>query len=43
MTINEYIVNFRRGEREKTLNDVLDLLAYYHEAQKRYGEINPSA
>lgn len=42
-TINEYIVNFRRGEREKNLNDTLDLLVQYHEAQKRYNEINPSA
>jgi len=40
-TINEYIVNFRRGEREKNLNDTLDLLVQYHEAQKRYNEINP--
>jgi len=42
-TINEYIVNFKRGEREKNLNDTLDLLAQYHEAQKRYNEINPGS
>ncbi|MGQ9925722.1 MAG: PH domain-containing protein [Chloroflexaceae bacterium] len=42
-TINEYIVNFRRAAREKNLNDTLDLLAQYHEAQKRYNEINPGS
>ncbi|MFQ3663930.1 MAG: PH domain-containing protein [Chloroflexaceae bacterium] len=42
-TINEYVVNFKRGEREKNLNDTLDLLAQYHEAQKRYNEINPGS
>lgn len=38
--INEYNVRFKRGEKEKALNDTLDLLARYHEAQQRHNELN---
>lgn len=38
--INDYIVNFKRGEKAKTLEDTLDLLTRYHEAQRRHNELN---
>lgn len=37
--INDYIVQFKRGEKAKTLNDTVELLARYHEAQRRHNEL----
>jgi hypothetical protein len=39
--LNDYIVNFKRGEKAKTLEDTLELIARYHEAQRRHNELNP--
>lgn len=38
--INTYYVEFKRQEKEKALNDTLDLLRHYHAAQQRHNEIN---
>jgi hypothetical protein len=38
--INTYYVEFKRQEKEKSLNDTLDLLRHYHAAQQRHNEIN---
>jgi hypothetical protein len=38
--INTYYVEFKRQEKEKSLNDTLDLLRHYHNAQQRHNEIN---
>lgn len=38
--INDYIVNFKRDEKARSLNDTLELLSRYHEAQKRHNELN---
>jgi hypothetical protein len=37
--INDYIVNFKRGEKAKNLEDTLELLNRYHEAQRRHNEL----
>jgi hypothetical protein len=39
MVINDYIVQFKRGEKAKALDDTLELLARYHEAQRRHNEL----
>lgn len=33
--INDYLSTFKRGEKERNLNDTVALLRHYHEAQKR--------
>jgi hypothetical protein len=38
--INDYQVAFKRGEKEKNLNDTLSLLKHYHAAQQRHNELN---
>ncbi|MEI7643358.1 MAG: PH domain-containing protein [Chloroflexales bacterium] len=38
--INDYQVAFKRGEKEKNLNDTLNLLRHYHTAQQRHSELN---
>jgi Bacterial PH domain len=38
--INDYIVQFKRGESLKNLDNTADLLARYHEAQRRHNELN---
>jgi hypothetical protein len=38
--INDYQVAFKRGEKEKNLNDTLTLLKHYHAAQQRHNELN---
>ncbi|MEI8306330.1 MAG: PH domain-containing protein [Chloroflexales bacterium] len=38
--VNDYQVAFKRGEKEKNLNDTLSLLKHYHAAQLRYNELN---
>ncbi|NJN17983.1 MAG: PH domain-containing protein [Oscillochloris sp.] len=38
-TINDYYVSFKNGEKEKNLNDTLELLRHYHLAQQRHDEI----
>ncbi len=38
-TVNDYLLDFKRGEKERSLDDALTLLRYYHEAQKRHNEI----
>lgn len=38
-TINEYIAQARKVEKDKSLNDVLNLLKYYHEEQVSRNEI----
>lgn len=39
--VNDYVVNFKRGEKAKNLDDTLELLNRYHEAQRRHNELNP--
>lgn len=39
--INDYIVGFKRNEKARTLDDTLELLNRYHEAQRRHNEITP--
>jgi hypothetical protein len=39
--INDYIVSFKRNEKARTLEDTLELLNRYHEAQRRHNEIIP--
>lgn len=38
--INDYIVNFKRGEKAKALEDTVALLERYHAAQMRHDELN---
>jgi hypothetical protein len=38
--ISDYIVQFKRGEKAKTLDDTVELLTRYHEAQQRHNELN---
>lgn len=38
-TINDYLAEYKKGEKERSLNDTLTLLQHYHEAQKRRHEI----
>jgi hypothetical protein len=38
--INDYQAEFKRGEKERALNDTLMLLRHYHEAQQRHNELN---
>ncbi len=38
--INDYQVAFKRGEKEKNLNDTLALLKHYHAAQQRHSELS---
>ncbi len=38
-TVNDYILQFKAGEKERSLNDSLTLLRHYHEAQQRHQEI----
>jgi hypothetical protein len=37
--INDYQLTFKRGEKEKNLNDTLSLLKHYHDAQQRHQEL----
>jgi hypothetical protein len=37
-TINDYIVQFKQGERDKAFNDVLDVLKLYHKDQQQQGQ-----
>ncbi|MBX0327484.1 PH domain-containing protein [Oscillochloris sp. ZM17-4] len=37
--INDYQLAFKRGEKEKNLNDTLSLLKHYHDAQQRHQEL----
>lgn len=39
--INDYVVKFKRNEKSQALNDTLELLNRYHEAQRRHNELNP--
>jgi hypothetical protein len=39
--INDYVVAFKRNEKARTLDDTLELLTRYHEAQRRHNEIIP--
>jgi hypothetical protein len=41
--INDYIVQFKRGEKARTLEDAVALLESYHEAQLRHDELNRQA
>jgi hypothetical protein len=34
-TVNDYIVQFKQGERDKAFNDVLDVLKLYHKDQQQ--------
>lgn len=38
--INDYQVDFKRGEKERAMNDTLTLLRHYHTAQQRHNELN---
>jgi hypothetical protein len=38
-TINDYLTDFRKREKERTLQDALALLKQYHMLQKNYGEL----
>jgi hypothetical protein len=38
--INDYIVSFKREDKARTLNDTLELLSRYHEAQRRHNELS---
>ncbi|WP_082909018.1 PH domain-containing protein [Chloroflexus islandicus] len=40
--INDYYVMFKRAEKERSLNDMLELLRHYHLAQQRHNEILPA-
>lgn len=42
-TINDYLAEYKKGEKERSLNDTLTLLQHYHEAQKRRREIREAA
>lgn len=37
--VNDYYVMFKRSEKERSLNDMLELLRHYHLAQQRHNEI----
>lgn len=39
--INDYVVAFKRNEKARTLDDTLELITRYHEAQRRHNEIIP--
>lgn len=39
--VNEYYVMFKRSEKERSLNDMLELLRHYHLAQQRHHELLP--
>jgi hypothetical protein len=41
--VNDYIVNFKRGEKAKALEDTVALLERYHAAQVRHDELNKAA
>jgi hypothetical protein len=41
--VNDYIVNFKRGEKAKALEDTVALLERYHAAQLRHDELNKAA
>jgi hypothetical protein len=38
-TINDYLTDFRKREKERTLQDALQLLKQYHVLQKNHGEL----
>lgn len=38
-TINEYLAEFRNGEKARSLDDALTLLRHYHAAQQRHNEL----
>ncbi len=38
-TINDYLTDFRKREKERTLQDALALLKQYHALQKNHGEL----
>ncbi|NJM06357.1 PH domain-containing protein [Candidatus Gracilibacteria bacterium] len=40
-TVNDYIVQFKQGERDKAFNDVLDVLKLYHKDQQQ-GQSGPA-
>ncbi len=42
-TINDYYVMFKRADKERALNDMLELLRHYHLAQQRHHELLPTS
>jgi hypothetical protein len=40
--INDYYVMFKRADKERSLNDMLELLRHYHLAQQRHHELMPA-
>jgi len=40
--INDYYVMFKRADKERSLNDMLELLRHYHLAQQRHNELLPA-
>lgn len=40
--INDYYVMFKRADKERSLNDLLELLRHYHLAQQRHNELLPA-
>jgi hypothetical protein len=40
--INDYYVMFKRVDKERSLNDMLELLRHYHLAQQRHNELMPA-